>query len=172
MVHYGDACMSQVKDIPVYYSFGYSVLDIDCLMDSLRERFGGTQRLVLIGCYFPRTIYLGYDLSFSHCIDKVYEELKQHFANVLKGEVVHSQNLSYSEHFDSEYIRFGYHYFKTATRDPNGILVFLCKDNTDVSNYFVNGNLYSVLLDSGLSQALAFTDSQLMAVVLMNFDVI
>ena len=120
-------------------------------------------------CYFPRTIYLGYDLSFSHCIDKVYEELKQHFANVLKGEVVHSQNLSYSEHFDSEYIRFGYHYFKTATRDPNGILVFLCKDNTDVSNYFVNGNLYSVLLDSGLSQALAFTDSQLMAVVLMNF---
>lgn len=91
--------------------------------------------------------------------------MKQIFPNVLKGEVIHSQNLSYSEYFDSEYIRFGYHYFKTAKRDPNSILVFLCKENTDVSNYFVNGNLYSVLLDSGLSQAYAFTDSQLMTVV-------
>ena len=117
-------------------------------------------------CYH-RTIYLGYDLSFTHCIDKVYQELNTHFSHILKGEVIHSQNLSYSESFGTDYIRFGYHYFNATTRDPNGILVFLCKDEANVTDYYANGNLYSVLLDSGLSQACVYTDSHLVTVVLI-----
>lgn len=44
VIHYGDACMSQVNDIPVYYVFGRSPLDIDCCVDAIRERYGGVKK--------------------------------------------------------------------------------------------------------------------------------
>ena len=46
VIHYGDACMSQVNDIPVYYVFDRSPLDVDCCVDAVRERFGGVKKWV------------------------------------------------------------------------------------------------------------------------------
>ena len=112
-----------------------------------------------------RTVYLSYDLSFYHCIDKLYSELKPIIPNVMKGEIIRSQNLSDSEQFGSDYIKLGYHYFPVPERDPNAILLFIAKDNADINNYYVNGNLFSVLLDSGLPQALVYTDYQICKVV-------
>ena len=85
--------------------------------------------------------------------------------NVLKGEIIRSQNLSDSEQFGPEYIKLGYHYFPVSERDPNAVLLFIAKDNADINNYYVNGNLFSVLLDSGLPQAFVYTDYQICKVV-------
>ena len=112
-----------------------------------------------------RTIYLAYDLSFSYCIDTIYAAMKEYCPTVVKGEIIRSQNLSDSEHFGENYIKLGYHYFSLPERDPNATLLFLAKDNVDVTNYYVNGTLFSVLLDSGLSQAYVFSDFQLRTVV-------
>ena len=46
VIHYGDACMSQVNDIPVYYVFVRSPLDITCCVDAIRERYGGVKKWV------------------------------------------------------------------------------------------------------------------------------
>lgn len=115
-----------------------------------------------------RPIYLGYDLSFSYCVDTLYNALKEYCPTILLGEVIHSQNLSQKEAFGSEYQKLGYHYFKTPSVDPASILLFLSKDGSVVSDYYSNGNLFSVLLDSGLPQASVFSDYQLQTVVALD----
>ena len=118
-----------------------------------------------VGSFLNRPLYLGYDLSFSYCIKTLYNALKEYCPTLLLGEVIHSQNLSQKEVFGSEYLKLGYHYFKTPSVDPTGILLFLSKDGSVVSDYHANGNLFSVLLDSGLPQASVFSDYQLQTVV-------
>lgn len=46
VIHYGDACMSFVKDIPVYYAFEHASIDVDCLVEAVRGKFGGTKKSV------------------------------------------------------------------------------------------------------------------------------
>lgn len=48
VIHYGDACMSKVEDIPVYYAFEHTPIDIDSFICSFRERFGGSKKLRFI----------------------------------------------------------------------------------------------------------------------------
>lgn len=44
VIHYGDACMSRITGIPVYYVFEQSPIDIDFLIDTVREKFGGSKK--------------------------------------------------------------------------------------------------------------------------------
>ena len=159
VVHYGDACMSCVKDVPIFYAFENARLDIDSCVDSIRERFGGT----------THPIYLSYDLSFTHCIDALVSALREYCPTVVKGEVKRSQNLSSSTEFDSHYIKMGYHYLDIDHIDPEGVLLFVARDGVDVTNYYSNGNLYSVLIDSTFMQATVFSDCQLHTVVSLTW---
>lgn len=59
----------------------------------------------------------------------------------------------------------GYHYFPTSTIDSDGIVVFLGKDGMNFTNYYDNGNVYSILLDSGISQAFVYSDYQFQTIV-------
>ena len=63
VVHYGDACMSHIRGIPVYYVFERSTIDIDSCVEAVREKFGGSTKYVcftrfyVIGLFTCRTIY-------------------------------------------------------------------------------------------------------------------
>ena len=151
VVHFGDACMSLVQDIPVYYAFENELLDIDFCTDIIRERFGG----------MTSPIYLGYDLSFARNIDALVDSLLPYCPTLIKGEVMRSQNLSNSIRFDSHYIKMGYHYFKIDEIDPSGVVLFIARDGTVISNYHENGNLYSMMIDSTYTKATVLCDSQL-----------
>ena len=151
VVHFGDACMSLVQDIPVYYAFENELLDIDFCTDIIRERFGG----------MTSPIYLGYDLSFARNIDALVDSLLPYCPTLIKGEVMRSQNLSNSVRFDSHYIKMGYHYFKIDEIDPSGVVLFIARDGTVISNYHENGNLYSMMIDSTYTKATVLCDSQL-----------
>lgn len=157
--------MSKVEDIPVYYAFGQTTIDIDCCVQTIRERFGGSQKYHPFISVERRTLYLSYDLSYHYCIESIYNELKEYCPSLLVGEVIHSHNLSTSEHFTEEYRRIGYHYFKTSSIDPNGILLFIGKDGLTYSNYYDNSNVYSILVDSGFTQAFVYADYQLQTIV-------
>ena len=151
VVHFGDACMSLVQDIPVYYAFENELLDVDYCTEIIRERFGG----------ITSPIYLGYDLSFARSIDALVDSLRPYCPTLIKGEVMRSQNLSNSVRFDSHYIKMGYHYFKIDEIDPNGMVLFIARDGAMISNYHENGNLYSMMIDSTYTKATVLCDSQL-----------
>ena len=54
---------------------------------------------------------------------------------------------------------------KTSSIDPNGILLFIGKDGLTYSNYYDNSNVYSILVDSGFTQAFVYADYQLQTIV-------
>lgn len=116
-----------------------------------------------------RTFYLCYDLSYHYCIQSIAKELKEFLPNVLVGEVKRSQNLSNSEHFEEGYCKMGYHYFKTDSIDSNGVILFLGKDGCTFSDYYENQNAYSILVDSGMTQAFVYADYQLQIIVSMFY---
>ena len=112
-----------------------------------------------------RFIYLAYDLSFDYCINEIYTKLKEIYSNILLGEVKHSQNLSTSQQFSEGYCKLGYHYYKTDCIHADGILLFIGKDGMNVSDYSENGNVYSILANSGYSQAFVYSDYQIQTIV-------
>ena len=63
VVHYGDACMSHIQGIPVYYVFERTMIDIDSCVEAIREKFGGSTKYVffiwiyVIELFICRTIY-------------------------------------------------------------------------------------------------------------------
>lgn len=117
-----------------------------------------------------RPIYLGYDLSFYHCISELYEALREYCPSLLLGEIKRSQNLSDSVKFETGYSKLGYHYFSTTSIDRDGILLFIGKDGIQCSNYYDNGNVYSMLVDSGISQSFVYADYQLQSIVVLYHD--
>ena len=147
--------MSIVQDIPVCYAFENEPLDIDYSTDIIRERFGGS----------TKPIYLGYDLSFARSIDALVDSLRPYCPTLIKGEVMRSQNLSNSVRFDSHYIKMGYHYFKIDEISPDGIVLFIARDGSVISDYHENGNLYSMMIDSTYTKATVLCDSQLQTAV-------
>ena len=46
VVHYGDACMSRIRGIPVYYVFERSTIDIESCVEAVREKIGGSTKYV------------------------------------------------------------------------------------------------------------------------------
>lgn len=110
-------------------------------------------------------MYLAYDLAYTHCIQKITEAIRSMCSQVVCGVVKHSQNLEDSECFDEGYTRAGYLYFPVDSFDSEGILLFVAKDGITVTNYTENGNLYSILIDTGLPQASVYSDYELKTVV-------
>ena len=121
----------------------------------------------MVYSFLYRTFYLCYDLSYHHCIQSIANELKEFLPNVLVGEVKHSQNLSNSEHFKEGYCKLGYHYFKTNAIDLDGVILFIGKDGCTYSDYYENQNVYSILVDSGMTQAYVYADYQIQSIVLL-----
>lgn len=157
--------MSAVKDIPVYYAFERFPLDIDCLVEAVRSRFGGTTKWCLYLCITYRTLYLAYDLAFAHCSEKMEEEIRTVCPNVVCGKVKHSQNLKDEEKYADNFVKVGYMYFPGKELCTDGILLFVGKDGIVTSNVSENGNLYSILLDSGYSQMAVYNDYEMKMVV-------
>lgn len=157
--------MSVVKDIPVYYAFERCPLDIDCLVEAVRSRYGGSAKWFLLLCITRRTLYLAYDLAFAHCSDKMEEAIRAVCPHVVCGKVKHSQNLKEDEAFADNYIKVGTMYFPGKELSTEGILLFVGKDGIVTSNVSENGNLYSILLDSGYSQAAVYSDYEIKMVV-------
>ena len=56
-------------------------------------------------------------------------------------------------------------YFPGKELSTEGILLFVGKDGIVTSNVSENGNLYSILLDSGYSQAAVYSDYEIKMVV-------
>lgn len=114
-----------------------------------------------------RTVYLGYDLSLYYCIHSLYDELKTFIPNLLLGEVKKSQNLSISEVFEDGYCKMGYHYFKTTSIDPEGVVLFIGRDGINYQNYYETPNAYSMLVNAGINQAFVYVDYELKTIVLI-----
>lgn len=110
-------------------------------------------------------MYLAYDLAYTHCIQQIAEAIRSVCSQVVCGVVKHNQNLGDSERFDEGYTRAGYLYFPVDSFDSEGILLFIAKDGITVTNYTENGNLYSILIDTGLPQASVYSDYELKTVV-------
>lgn len=157
--------MSVVKDIPVYYAFERCPLDIDCLVEAVRSRYGGSTKWFLLLYITRRTLYLAYDLAFAHCSDKMEEAIRAVCPHVVCGRVKHSQNLKDDETFAEDCVKVGTMYFPGKELSAEGILLFVGKDGIVTSNVSENGNLYSILLDSGYSQAAVYSDYEIKMVV-------
>ena len=162
--------MSFVKDIPVYYAFEHASIDIDCLVEAVRSKYSGTKKSVLYWRVIDRTVYLAYDLAYTHCIRQISEAIQSVCSHVVCGVVKHSQNLEDSEYFGDGYTRAGYLYFPVDSFDSEGILLFVAKDGITVTNYTENGNVYSILIDTGILQASVYSDYELKTVVGISMD--
>ena len=157
--------MSPVSDIPVFYVFGRSALDIDLLLSAVSEKFQGTTKYLSSLFSSCRTVYVTYDLAFQYCSSSFFKAIKEICPNALLGKVVRSQNLSDEVEKPQNCVQLGYHYFESSTFDPDSILIFVGKDGINTNDYHLNENMYSILVDSGLSQACVYTDGTLRTIV-------
>ena len=61
----------------------------------------------------------------------------------------------------------GYHYFKTTSIDPEGVVLFIGRDGSNYQNYYETPNAYSMLVNAGINQAFVYVDYELKTIVLI-----
>ncbi|KAK8795728.1 hypothetical protein WA158_000384 [Blastocystis sp. Blastoise] len=84
IIHYGDACISIVDNIPIYYVFGKTNLDVDTLISTFSEITFKLHGLVYL-CYEP--IYESY-------IPSIVSQLQEQYSEIQIGILPHTQNWS------------------------------------------------------------------------------
>ncbi|KAM9333330.1 2-(3-amino-3-carboxypropyl)histidine synthase subunit 2 [Pholidichthys leucotaenia] len=78
IVHYGSACLSPSKRLPVMYIFEMRPLDVEKCAASFRELYPDTQSCIIIF----------YDVNYVHAIDNLLSLLSPEYPNLTASELV------------------------------------------------------------------------------------
>ncbi|KAG7488773.1 hypothetical protein MATL_G00038530 [Megalops atlanticus] len=99
IVHYGRACLSPSRRLPLMYVFGKRPVDLQRCVSSFQELYPDRQSHVVVL----------YDVIYSHIIDDLLDLLSPQYPNVVKsslhvdGDQCHIHGQIHSQHRDSEH---------------------------------------------------------------------
>jgi len=120
LVHYGHACLSPARSLPVLYSFGITDMNVKACVDTVLER-------VQEGEESLENVLLLYEVRYQHAMKELEQELKEHGGlSVLVGQI--PQPCCTSQHASTE--------SSLATENET-----TTPDDSNGSNKFVIGGL-------------------------------
>ncbi|KAM9775086.1 2-(3-amino-3-carboxypropyl)histidine synthase subunit 2 [Syngnathus typhle] len=86
IVHYGRACLSPSKRLPLMYVFEKASIDLDKCKSAFRELYPDTQAHILIL----------YDVRYTHAIENLVRQLCEDYPNVVSSQLVVEGEQCYS----------------------------------------------------------------------------
>lgn len=124
IIHFGHACLSPTKRLPVLYIFQSKPLDVNKFLEALKTFFKNRNEYLL-------TIF---DVSYAHKIDDVYETLSQQFPNAVSA--FPNLNLKHIQEKDQSCLGCHFDLKEGTTLDQYSVL-FIGKDGRTYTNYLL-----------------------------------
>ncbi|XP_029181638.2 2-(3-amino-3-carboxypropyl)histidine synthase subunit 2-like [Acropora millepora] len=94
IIHYGRACLSQTRRLPVLYVFGKWPFDVQSCMERFQQMFPDPEVKVLVFC----------DVMYSHCMDELETSIQCLclYSNVIFTKLTHSAFEDYAKDTTSD----------------------------------------------------------------------